>query len=92
MIPPPLRPDESCAHAYETKGVRCVSVVHAGIAEEPKAKEIKEIGMNTEHAEVRREKGERLVGETLEARGGCSREVTTDANMDFLLCQVHIKY
>ena len=36
----------------ETKGVKCVSVVHAGIHEEPNAKKTREIGVNTEHTEI----------------------------------------
>lgn len=49
---PPLRADESCTQAVETKRVKCVSVVHAGIAEERKAKETKEIGTNAENPEA----------------------------------------
>ena len=37
---------------YERKGVKGVSVVHAGIAEERKAKETKGIGINTKGTEA----------------------------------------
>ena len=50
---PPLRADESCTQAVEMKRVKCVSVVHAGIAEERKAKETKEIGTNAENPEAK---------------------------------------
>ena len=48
----PLRGEESCSQTHEGKGVKGDPVVHAGIAAERKAKERKEIGVNTENAEA----------------------------------------
>ena len=50
----------------ETKRVKCVSVVHAGIAERRKGNETKEIGVNTKSKETRDQRPENREGRATE--------------------------
>jgi len=75
-------------NALETKGVKCVSVVHAGIAEKRKAEETKEIGVNTENTEIRSTEDTERGRWSRTVWWACCREFTTHAITNFMSCQV----